>query len=419
MTTSVSPDGKTLLVLTSGYNWWHDKDFNTLSFDEFVFIYDISKGKPVKTQAIKVPNTFMGMAWNPNGKEFYVSGGLNDNVHSYQHNGTQWAEFGEPIALRHSAGLGIGNSPMAAGLGVNQDGTRLLVTNLSNDSVSLVDLSNRKEIAELDLRPGKNNPTKTGVPGGEFPNWVVIKGNGKAYVSSLRDRELVVLDLTGDQLKITQRIPVTGNPGRMILDRSQKRLFVALDNSDKVAVFNTQNDKILMSLDVNKPFGFENGPRYTGSHPNSLALSPDESRLYVTMGGTNSLSVFSLDGNQDKENNSKDKNPRLLGLIPTGWYPSSVSLDAKGGHLYVINALSTAGPNPQKCSSITPEANCTDSGYNTNQYVLQMRHGGLLSLPVPGQKVLKSLTEQVLANNWAYDKGHENNHDRWFFAFAH
>ena len=48
VTTSVSPDGKTLLVLTSGYNWWHDKDFNTLSFDEFVFVYDITKGKAHK-----------------------------------------------------------------------------------------------------------------------------------------------------------------------------------------------------------------------------------------------------------------------------------------------------------------------------------------------------------------------------------
>ena len=170
-----------------------------------------------------------------------------------------------------------------------------------------------------------------------------------------------------------------------------------------------------MSLDVNKPFEFDGDLHYTGSHPNSLALSPDESRLYVTMGGTNSLAVFDLgDDKDDKQSNQK---PKLLGLIPTGWYPSSVSLDAKGGHLYIINALSTAGPNPKKCSPVTPAANCTDKGYNANQYVLQLRHGGLLSLPVPGKKDLKNLTEQVLANNWALDKEHDKNEDT--MAYLH
>ncbi|MEQ1740342.1 MAG: hypothetical protein ABL884_10565 [Methyloglobulus sp.] len=65
-----------MLVLTSGYNWWHDKNFNTLSFDEFVFVYDISAAKPKKTQVLKIPNSYMGIARNPNGKAFYVSDGI-------------------------------------------------------------------------------------------------------------------------------------------------------------------------------------------------------------------------------------------------------------------------------------------------------------------------------------------------------
>ncbi len=51
-------------------------------------------------------------------------------------------------------------------------------------------------IAELDLRPGKNNPAQKGVAGGEYPYGVAFNGDDKAYVSSLRDREIVVLNLT-------------------------------------------------------------------------------------------------------------------------------------------------------------------------------------------------------------------------------
>jgi hypothetical protein len=53
---------------------------------------------------------------------------------------------------------------------------------------------------ELDLRPGKavSSPTP-GTPGGEYPFWVVLAGSSgpgaTAYVSSLRDREIDVVNL--------------------------------------------------------------------------------------------------------------------------------------------------------------------------------------------------------------------------------
>ena len=65
VTTSVSPDGKTLLVLTSGYNWWQDKDFNTQTFDEFVFVYDITNGKPVKDPSHQSPQHLYGHGMEP------------------------------------------------------------------------------------------------------------------------------------------------------------------------------------------------------------------------------------------------------------------------------------------------------------------------------------------------------------------
>src|ERR1039458_6358767 len=84
---------------------------------------------------------------------------------------------------------------MTAGLDVNAQGTLLAVVNLENDSISIIDIGLRAVRAEVDLRPGIANPALSGSPGGEFPFWVVIQGNTRAYVSSVRDREIVTVDL--------------------------------------------------------------------------------------------------------------------------------------------------------------------------------------------------------------------------------
>ncbi len=86
VSTAVSPDGATLLILTSGYSLNHDAKNKPIpgQSNEYVFVYDITQGTPVKKQVLQVPNTFVGLAWNPNGEEFYVSGGADDDVHIFE-----------------------------------------------------------------------------------------------------------------------------------------------------------------------------------------------------------------------------------------------------------------------------------------------------------------------------------------------
>lgn len=185
----MSPDGRTLLVLTSGFNRINGEDGKPIAdaSQEYVFAYDISAGEPRKKQVLKVSNTFAGIAFAPSGKSFYVSGGTDDNVHAFSLGAQdEWIEQGKPIKLGHSSGLGFfpGKEPLAAGgLAVTPDGKMLLVANIYNDSVSFIDLVTRRVTHELDLRPGKNDPKQAGVPGGEYPFWIVTKGNSGAYVS--------------------------------------------------------------------------------------------------------------------------------------------------------------------------------------------------------------------------------------------
>lgn len=405
ITTAASPDGNTLLILTSGFNRNYDSAAKVIPAQshEYVFVYNIRQHPPTMKQVLQVPNTFAGLAWNPDGKEFYVSGGSNDNIHVFEPADAQgeWNEAGQPIPLGHGAsGLGLklrtesegsddlAAHPAVAGVAVNAKGTLLLAVNYENDSVSMVDLKTRRKTAEVDLRPGKIDGTKKGVPGGEFPFWAVFKGDEKAYVSSLRDREIVVLDTAGTP-KVLRRIKIHGQPNKMILNKAGTLLFATVDNSDSVNIINTSSDQVVASIKTTAPSAiFPNPGKFKGSNPNSLVLSPDEHTLYVTNGGTNSVAVISL--NQDPDDS------RVIGLVPTGWYPSSISLNRDGSMLYVVNGKGNPGPNPRGCrNSMEKKSTCGSA----NQYILQLTKGGFLSLPRPDATELKELTEQVARNN--------------------
>ena len=391
VSTAVSPDGNTLLILTSGYNIRYDASGNLTpqESNEYVFVYDITTQPPRKMQVLQVATAFNGLAWNPSGNEFYISGGEQDVVHVFARQGAVWAEAGAPVRLGHAAGLGLGVPPEVAGIGVNAAGTQLIATNYENDSISVVDIASRAKIAELDLRPGKSDQSKKGVAGGEYPFWVVVKGNDKAYVSSIRDREIVVVAMRpgpSDVPRVVSRIAVRGTPNKMIFNRSGSRLYVACDNSDSVAIVDTESDRLITQFAVTAPKDVFLNPRgFKGSNPNSLALSPDERTLYVTDGGTNALAVVKMEGDTG----------RVAGLIPTGWYPNSVSVSRDGARLYIVNGKGPEGSNPGGCGYTPSPAAC----HARNAFIFQRTKAGFLTLPAPSEKSLGALTEQVAQND--------------------
>ncbi|MGZ4854879.1 MAG: beta-propeller fold lactonase family protein, partial [Candidatus Angelobacter sp.] len=402
ISTAVSPDGSTLLILTSGYNRNNDARGKAIpaQTSEYVFVFDIQQAKPVQRQALHIPNAYMGLAWAPDGTHFYVGGGQDDNVHVFAQDGGQWSESENPISLGHKTGLGIADrietkvtplSPMVAGLAVSPNGKQLLVANHQNDSVSLIDLEAKQVIAELDLRPGKINPAQQGVAGGEYPYGVAFAGNDKAYVSSLRDREIVVLAVK-PALAVSGRIKTHGQPGKLIVNRPGTLLFAAADNSDSVVIVDTAKDRVVAEIKTTAPAGiFANRGGFKGSNPNSVALAPDDKTLYVTNGGTNSVAVIALDKDPDDS--------RVVGLIPTGWYPTSVSVSRNGTMLYIVNGKSIPGPNPKACrktfTTVSDDRPCAAAG----QYILQLEKGGFAVVPRPDASELRQLTQQVARNN--------------------
>jgi DNA-binding beta-propeller fold protein YncE len=385
---ALSPDGRTLLILTSGFNVLYDKAGKQSAPDsnEYVFVYDVSAPSAREVQVIQVPNTFAGIAFAPDGGQFYVSGGGDDDVHVYASKGDAWAEAYPPIQLQHKEGIGNGVGPTTAGLAVTADGKQLVAANYYNDSISLIDVASHTVKAELDLRPGKSGGPH-GVAGGENPFWVSIKANSTVYIGSQRDREVDVVDIAGPApAHVIKRIKLRGNPVKMLMDGQQVHLYVACDNSDVVAVIDTGSNRMTDEIPSGIPSGMA-GPHggYRGVAPNSLALSPDGKRLYVTDGGMNAVSVIALDGPR----------PVVTGLIPTGWYPQAVVAGRLQQRLYVVNSRSNPGPNPRNPNHRGHPV----EAHANNGYVLQLSKAGFLAFPLPSDGELATLTQQVLAND--------------------
>jgi YVTN family beta-propeller protein len=350
--------------------------------NEYVFVFDVTGGELRQTQVLQVPNTFVGLAFAPGGDQFYASGGVDDDIHCFSRSNGVWAESGIPLALGHLQGVGIKQRPTVANLAVAADGKTLVAADIYNDAISLVDLASRTKVGELDLRPGIIDPAQKGIAGGESPFGVAIKGSRIVYVSSERDREVDVVNIAKPTApKLLTRIPVQGNPNSMVLNAAQKMLFVVADNSDRVSVIDTVTNRVIETIHTTAPEGMLRGPKQLpGAAPNGLTLSPDEKTLYVTNGGMNAIAVISLASGQPHH---------VVGLIPTGWYPQSISISRDGKMLYDVNSKSDAGPNAH--SRAHP---------GENQYILQLEKAGLQALPVPDRKELAELTKMVAANNF-------------------
>jgi YVTN family beta-propeller protein len=175
--------------------------------------------------------------------------------------------------------------------------------------------------------------------------------------------------------RVTNLITVGRHPAGLAWDEANGRLYVANGNSDDVSVIDTRTDAVVATIPVT-PFR----QRKAGLAPTAVALSPDGRRLYVTLGGVNAVGVF-------------DVNPRSTGaasasyrgLIPTGWYPTSIDVSADGRTIAVGTLLGVG-------------SGTGDKGGRRGRYVHAVR-GSVNVIDVPGDAALTAYTTSVAQNN--------------------
>ncbi|HEY8134134.1 MAG TPA: alkaline phosphatase family protein, partial [Thermoanaerobaculia bacterium] len=149
------------------------------------------------------------------------------------------------------------------------------------------------------------------LPTEHYPYGVAVAPDGRVFVSAWGGESIAVFrGGASGKLSPVGRIAVGRHPSALLLNRKATRLYVALASRDRVAVVDTTTFGTHF-LDDAPPGGVREG-----STPNALALSPDESLLFVAEADNNAVAVFRL------------ADRKLLGRIPTDWYPTAVVAQA-------------------------------------------------------------------------------------------
>lgn len=253
--------------------------------------------------------------------------------------------------------------PYCAGLGVadTPDGERLLVANNLSDSAVWMDADSGKILAHFDLSTRKTVPT-------DYPYGAIVTRNGKiGFISLWNSSSVVQLDLTAKNIvrRISLHTPISptaagSHPTAMLMSNDENHLYVALANTDEIAVINIGTGRVEKYLSTKL-----NGQKRNGAWPVGLALSADGKRFYAANAGTNTVAVF----------DNSAVTPKLLGFIPTEWYP--LSLGVSGNDLLIATGKSTGtGPN----GSIEPGKEPWVRG--GHPYGLALLHGSLERLKI-------------------------------------
>ncbi len=108
-------------------------------------------------------------------------------------------------------------------------------------------------------------------------------------------------------------------------------VFVSNGTNDNISVISIEKDTVINTIYLKPEKRIK---QFRGVIPFGLALSPDQKRLYVAESGINAIAVIDVESF------------KVLGHIPTGWFPSKVEVSKDGKNLIVANAKGYgSGPN--------------------------------------------------------------------------
>jgi YVTN family beta-propeller protein len=292
MSTALSPDGKFLLVLNAGHR------------PPSVSVIDLEATREI--ERVPVAGAWLGLAFTPNGRLVYVGGGSSASVFEFS-----FSPLGKMEATRT---FDLAPAPQRTprdfigDVAVSPDARLLYAASLYQDKVLVINPQSGRVIEEI--------------PSGRRPYRILFHPDGRSFfVSSWADGVVRRLEAeTGRPLGVLRAGP---HPTDMLW-RDKKiaaeagaepdwtaRLFVAAAHTNSVYVYGANESKDLRLVET---INIAMTPRQPlGMTPSGLALSADQSRLYVVLSDANAIAVVDV----------SDARSRVMGFIPTGWYPTA------------------------------------------------------------------------------------------------
>jgi YVTN family beta-propeller protein len=319
--------------------------------------------------------SFTGIGISPDGSRIFVTD-AESRLCIAKRDKNNILQWDDTVVL---PGPAIGGPSSPGGIALSEKGDRIYVTLSRNNSLAVINNS---------------GAIITEIPVGVAPYDVICASPSKAYVTNWGGRhpgsDEPSYNTSGSRILVDPKTGIASNgavsvidleknvqtaivevglhPSGMALSPDHGKLYVACANSDTVAVIDTETDRVIEMISVHMqddlPFG---------SGPGDLTVSPDGKYLYVASSTENAICVI------------ENGNPsRVVGSVPTGWYPGSVIMNETGDFLYVANVKGTGSRNQSTGRK----------GYNSHDHM-----GSVSIIRVPGNRELQKMTETVKLNN--------------------
>ncbi|MEP6755749.1 MAG: beta-propeller fold lactonase family protein [Chthonomonadales bacterium] len=345
---AVSPDSKLLAIGNCGYtaNGLH--------------IVDLSKENEL--QSIPLQKVGSGIAWSPDGKRLYVAGAVTNTT-----NDIYVFERGVDGKFEQKEGFKLGDSVSGSvaleGMAISKDGQVLYALNTSDKKMYAIN--------------SESGLVMFGLESGDHPVTIRISYDGlTAFIANTGEATVSEIGLADrSKIHIRRKLHTGEHPNDIALAKDG-RVFVSCGNSDEVDVFDPKTgeraETIRLGLTPSAPFG---------SQPFALALTPDNKMLYVANAGDNAVTTIDV---------STPGKSRPMGMIPTGWFPTSVIASPDGKRIIVGNGKgSGTGPNPIR----------TPGAMMSFKHIGNQLNGSIEFINVPGLMELDKYSKAVLANS--------------------
>jgi YVTN family beta-propeller protein len=297
------------------------------------------------------------------------------------------------------------------GIATSPDGKTAYAVLDNNNTLTKIDLTQTTPVQGAEVRVGN------------VPHSVVISPDGKtAYVSNEAGRVPTADDFQGysngtpvvaawptgatatgtvsvvnlSTFTVTGTISTGLHPTGMALWNNY--LLVANTYDDTLSAINTANNQVAATINLGLPISVpgSGAPAY-GAGPNSIAVDSVNNIAYVALYNANAIAVVNLGSGFCPL--SCVANP-VMGMIPTGYAPSSVVLDTADGVLLVANdkGIGTTGFGVAPPPMNTYENSYANEGgavsFNTHQDL-----GTVSIVPIPNPLTLTAMTQTVFENN--------------------
>ena len=423
---TLSNDGTIAVTANSGTNPLSITIIRNLQSDS-VTIQQIPPG--ANTDGDVLGSVFMGLVISPDNKTVYVSGGETNqiylfNVHtgdslgiidcSFVSDSVNYSDgyIGDMVLSKDGKRLyavdqigfrmviidtekrklihsvPVGRYPF--GIQLSPDEKRIYVANVGMFQYGWIKSADSNKITPLDfpafaygskeMKEGIKNDTIV-IPALGDPNHIDAFSLFTIDLQNPDNPKVIAKTKTGHLVgSMVEDFPAVGGSSPNSVVTTENYVFVSNGNNDNISVISTKADTIIHTI---KLIPDERVKHFRGIIPFGMALSSDQKRLYVAESGINAVAVISI------------PEFKVLGHIPTGWFPAKVQVTNDGKQLVITNAKGYgSGPNGGKYFEKREEGS----------YIGSLMKGTVQVLDIPTNKQLQSMTQQVINNNYHFTK---------------